>query len=710
MIFSIAFRNPITEPVYIFLVLLLVVFFAPKILRLIKIPGIVGFILAGVALGPNGFNVIGQSSGIELFSTIGLLYIMFLIGLEIDLADFQTNRFRSFIFGGFTFLVPLVLGFVVCRYLLGLPFLPSILLASMFSTHTMISYPIVSRLGLNRHRTVNIVAGGTMITDTAVLLLLAVIVNSSGQQVDSYFWLQMAVSLSLLLFTLFWLIPRISKWLFRKLEADAGGQYLLLLLVLFISAYLSKAAGIEPMIGAFLAGIAMNGQVPPVSSLMNRTKFIGNTLFIPVFLISVGMVVDLRVFLQGYKALEIAGILVVTALVSKYLAAWFSQLLFRFNPTERNLMFGLSASHAAATIALVMVGFNLGMLDLNMLNGTVAVIFISCMVSSFVTQNAGRKLAISDHVATASEHIPQRILIPLSNPATMRQLLNLAAFIKDPAAAEPLYPLSVIIGDIDSPAAQEQLLRVNKTVSDLIRESDRSGIRYFPATRVDVNVANGINRAIKELLITHVVLGWNGKTSTLNYIFGTLLEGILPRNNQLMALAKLDSPLNSVKRILLVLPPNVHLETGFNDMIAAVMNLTRQVFARLTIVTNAAGRARLNTAIIGLHEGLHIDFVEQYELRDISELDTLIRHHDLSIYAAARPRTLSYCSYIAHLPRVLSRNYSDTDFIILYPQQSADLGHSAEPVGNDRPTILAPPTNADGFEYGDSEDTPTSQT
>lgn len=706
MNFSLAIRNPITEPVYIFLVLLLVVFFAPKILRLIRIPGIVGFILAGVALGPNGFNVIGHSSGIDLFSTIGLLYIMFLIGLEIDLADFQKNRFRSFIFGGLTFLIPLILGYVVCSYMLGLAFLPALLLASMFSTHTMISYPIVSRLGLNRHRTVNIVAGGTMVTDTAVLLLLAVIVNVYDQRVDSSFWFQMVFSLSLLLFSLFWLIPRISKWLFRKLEADAGGQYLLLLLVLFFSAYLAKAAGIEPMIGAFLAGIAMNGQVPPVSSLMNRTKFIGNTLFIPVFLISVGMVVDLRVFWQEYRALEIAGILIITALVSKYLAAWASQLLFRFDRTERNLLFGLSASHAAATIALVMVGYKLGLLDLNVLNGTVAVIFISCMVSSFVTQHAGRKLAIKDHVAIEPERMPQRILIPLSNPDTMRQLLNLAAFMKDPDSGEPLYPLSVIIGDIDSPTAREQLLRVNHTVSEMLRESDRSGIRFFPATRVDVNVANGINRAIKELLITHVVLGWNGKTSTLSYIFGNLLEGILPRNNQLIALAKIDSPLNSVKRILLVLPPNAQLETGFKDMIAAVMNLTRQVYARLTVVTNAAARPVVMPVVNGFHEGLHTDFREANEIKDIADLDKLIRQHDLAILAAARPRTLSYCNYIAHMPRSLSRNYSDKDFIILYPQQSAMLGLDAEVSASDDLMATDQPDNSDGFAVDDAENNP----
>lgn len=672
MIGSIIFQRPITEPVYIFLVLLLIIFFAPKVLKFLRIPGIVGFILAGVALGTNGLNIIGNSSGIELFSTIGLLYIMFLIGLEIDLVDFRKNRSKSFTFGAMTFFVPLIMGYFVCRYILLLEFIPALLLASMFSTHTMISYPIVSRLGLSRHRVTNIVAGGTIITDTAVLLLLAVIVNAVHAHTDPYFWIRLVVSMGLLIFTLFWLFPRISKWLFRKLEGDAGGQYLLLLLVLFVAAWLSKEAGIEPMIGAFLAGIAMNRLVPASSSLMNRTKFIGDTLFIPFFLVGVGMVVDLRVFWQGTEAMVIAGILVVTALISKFFAAWISTLIFRFSNTERNLMFGLSASHAAATIALVLVGYKLNILDINVLNGTVLVIFVSCIVSSFVTQSAGRKLAIQDHIAPDPERNPQRILVPLANPATMRQLLNFAALIKDTESNEPIYPLSVIVGDIDSDASREQLLLMNQNVAQVLDESDRPSIRFFSATRVDINVANGINRAIKELMITHVVLGWNGKTSTLNFIFGTLLEGVLPRNNQMIAIAKLDQPIYGMKKILLVMPPNAQFETGFKDMLATVSNLSRQNSARVMVVANHDSVTATQGALARLRNGFTAEYKVVEDMKDLTVIESQIRHHDLSIFIAARPRTLSYCNYIAHLPRTLSRSFPESDFIILYQQQSAD--------------------------------------
>ena len=670
MLSSILFEHPITEPVYVFLVLLLVIFFSPKILKLLRIPGIVGYILAGVALGPNGFNIIAKSGGIELFATIGLLYIMFLIGLEIDLMDFKKNRSKSFIFGAMTFFIPLIMGFFVCRYLIKLEFIPALLLASMFSTHTMISYPIVSRLGLARHRVTNIVAGGTIITDTAVLLLLAVIINTLHTNHDPYFWFRMILSMSLLVLILFWLFPKISKWLFRKLEGDAGGQYLLLLLVLFIAAWLAKRAGIEPMIGAFLAGIAMNRLVPSTSSLMNRTKFIGDTLFIPFFLVGVGMVVDLRVFLQGDQALFIALILIVVALISKFAAAWISQLIFGFKPVERNLMFGLSASHAAATIALILIGYNMGILDIYVLNGTVAVIFVSCIVSGFVTQSAGRRLAILDHTIQGPPPVNQRILVPLANPATMKQLLNLASLLKNPDSEEAIYPLSVIVGDIDSEVSKIQLRAMNQNVEHVLRDSDRPEVRFNSVTRVDLNVANGINRAIKELMITHVILGWNGKTSTLNFIFGTLLEGVLPRNNQAIAIAKLDHPVYGLKKVCVIFPPNARYESGFKDVVRLIANFARQNTARILFIGNSDNISAIEKTKAQLHQNFITEYLTVEDYNELNAIEHQIRSSHLSIFVAARPRTLSYCNYIAHLPRTLSKNFPESDFIILYPEQT----------------------------------------
>jgi Kef-type K+ transport system membrane component KefB len=673
MLSSILFEHPITEPVYVFLVLLLVIFFSPKVLKLLRIPGIVGYILAGVALGPNGFNIIAKSGGIELFATIGLLYIMFLIGLEIDLMDFKKNRSKSFIFGAMTFFIPLIMGFFVCRYIIKLEFIPALLLASMFSTHTMISYPIVSRLGLARHRVTNIVAGGTIITDTAVLLLLAVIINTLHANHDPYFWFRMILSISLLVLILFWLFPKISKWLFRKLEGDAGGQYLLLLLVLFIAAWLAKRAGIEPMIGAFLAGIAMNRLVPSTSSLMNRTKFIGDTLFIPFFLVGVGMVVDLKVFLQGDQALFIALILIVVALISKFAAAWISQLIFGFKPVERNLMFGLSASHAAATIALILIGYNLGILDIYVLNGTVAVIFVSCIVSGFVTQSAGRRLAILDHTIQGPQPVNQRILVPLANPATMKQLLNLASLLKNPDSEEAIYPLSVIVGDIDSEVSKIQLRAMNQNVEHVLRDSDRPEVRFNSVTRVDLNVANGINRAIKELMITHVILGWNGKTSTLNFIFGTLLEGVLPRNNQAIAIAKLDHPVYGLKKVCVIFPPNAKYETGFKDVVHLIANFARQNTARILFIGNSENIRAIEKTKAQLHQNFITEYMTVEDYKELTAIEHQIRSSHLSIFVAARPRTLSYCNYIAHLPRTLSKSFPESDFIILYPEQTGGV-------------------------------------
>mgnify|MGYP000882045878 FL=1 len=672
-------HKPVSEPVYVFLILLLIIFFTPKLLKFARIPGIVGFILAGVALGPNGFNIIASGGSIELFSTIGLLYIMFLIGLEIDLLDFRKNRSKVMTFGALTFFVPLITGFILCFWVLQFDGVTSLLLASMFSAHTMISYPIVSKLGLSKHRITTIVAGGTIITDTAVLLLLAVIINTTDVHSDPYFWIKLGFSVALLFFILFWLFPRISRWLFKKLEGDGGGQYILLLIVLFSASFLAKIAGIEAMIGAFLAGIAMNRLIPPSSSLMNRTVFIGNTLFIPFFLISVGMLVNIRVFIQGSYALGISAVLITIALFSKYLAALLTQKIFRYSAHERNLIFGLSASRAAATIALVLVGYNSGIFDIYILNGTIAVVFITCLVSGFVTEHSGRKLALSDPIEASGVKKMQRILVPLSNPATMRNLLNFAVFLKDTSDREPIYPLSVIVGEIDSPSAQKQIQQMNQSVETFLKSADRQGVTFFPATRVDLNVANGINRAIKELRITQVVLGWNGKVSTINFFFGSLLEGILPRNPQMMAVVKIDNPLLSINRLVLVIPPNAEFESGYQELMESIARLARQISAKVLMIGNEKSIQSCQQLRSGMKSQVHCEHQLAEEIRDYSVIREQSRSNDLLVFISARPRTLSYSNQLAQLPRNLSKYFADRDFVILYPEQSIDQIHDDEP-------------------------------
>ena len=436
---------PVKNPVLILALTLLIILFSPLILKRLHIPGIIGLIIAGVVIGPNTLHIIEESTSFELLSKTGLLYIMFLAGLEIDMQEYRHNRSKSLVFGLFTFLIPLIIGYIICTNVFGFTLWPSLLLSSMFSTHTLLSYPIVSNMGIIKNRAVQISFGGTIITDSAVLILLGIITNVVDGALNTLFWTKLILSLAILFFSILYIIPKASRWFFRNIEGQGSSQYIYVLAVVFISGFFAELAGVEPIIGAFLAGLALNRVIPHNSILMNRIIFIGNTLFIPFFLISAGMLVDFSVFLKGTDALIFAGILSVVALATKYFAAQITGLIYKYTKYERRVMFGLTASHAAATLAVVKVGYDIGLFDQHVINGTIILILITCMVSSFVTERAARKIAIeeNDLIKKNIDRI-ERILIPVSNPENIAGLIDLALLIKDEKSHEPIYPLSIV--------------------------------------------------------------------------------------------------------------------------------------------------------------------------------------------------------------------------------------------------------------------------
>ena len=376
-----AFIIPIKNPVLVFSLLLFIILLSPILLRKVRIPSIIGLIISGMIIGPNGLRLIGEKTmesegSIKLFSTIGLLYIMFIAGLELDLNQFRKYLNKSITFGILTFSLPLFLGYPICYYVLHLNPMASLLTASMFATHTLVAYPIISKYGLSKHSSVAITVGGTILTDTAVLIILAIITSSTKGNLDFAFWVRLVTSLSIFSFIMFFIIPKIARWFFSKLDSEKTSQYIFVLSVVFFSAFLAEMAGVEHIIGAFVAGLVLNRLIPNNSILMNRVDFIGNSLFIPFFLIFVGMVVNYRAFFQGTWPLIIAAVLTSFAIFSKWLAAYVTQIIFKLSKIERQIIFGLSTSHAAATLAIIMVGYDggNGILSINIVNGTVLLI------------------------------------------------------------------------------------------------------------------------------------------------------------------------------------------------------------------------------------------------------------------------------------------------------------------------------------------------
>lgn len=670
---------PFSDPVLIFTVVLFIILLAPTLFARARVPGLVGLIVAGILVGPNGFNLLQRDASIVLFGTVGLLYIMFLAGLEIDLQDFRKNRHRSLVFGAFTFFIPQISGTLIAYYFLDFSWSSSILLASMFASHTLLVYPAISRMGLTKNEAVTVAVGGTMITDTAALLVLAIMVRSTSGSLDGQFWIQLVISFAIFVFIVLALFPRLGAWFFKHGQGDGAAQYIFVLAVVFAAAFLAELAGVEAIIGAFLAGIALNTLIPHTSALMNRIEFVGNALFIPFFLISVGMLVDVRVLFQGTEALIVAATMIVVAVSAKWLAAFATQRVFGYSVVERNLIFSLSNSQAAATLAAVLIGFNIGLLNENVLNGTILMILVTCLLSSFVAEDAGKKQALLEgNKRPDLGEAPERILVPMANPETMEQLIDLATMIRNPLSPEPIYPLMIVQ---DDDQARERVAINQKMLGKVVRHAAASDTSVQLVSRIDLNVASGIARAIKELMITEVVIGWNGRLTTERRIFGSVLDNLLEQSPQMIMVAKLVHPLNVTPKIVMVVPENAELETGFARWLRVILRLTKQTGSKLLCFGAEKTLNQMQTVVASHKPSVEARYRPFADWEDFLILARELDKDDLFLIVSARQGTLSHNKYLDGIPGKLAKHFQEASFIIIYPEQDAiDLRTGERPL------------------------------
>ncbi len=659
---------PFKDAVFVFALLLFVILVIPILLKKIRIPGIVGLILAGVAIGPKGFHLIELDAAIKLLSTIGLLYIMFLAGLEIDFRDFQRNRNKSLVFGFLTFSIPLSIGTITTLYVLHFSFTSALLLASMYATHTLISYPIVSRLGVTKNEAVTITVGGTIITDTAALLLLSFITASAKGGSWDDIALKMGVSFAIFLVIVMGIFPRIARWFFKNVEAEGASQYIFALLIVFASAVVAELAQIEPIIGAFMAGLGLNRLIPHSSVLMNRINFTGNALFIPLFLISVGMRVDLHVLFADINSWKVALTIITVAYTTKWIAAFLTQKIFKYTTTERQIIFGLGSSHAAATLAIILIGFDLKLFDVSVLNGTILMILVTCLASTFITENAAKKLAVNELEKAASDtEGVERILVPVANPANFETLIDLAIMIKNPHSAEPIFPLSVVNDDAES---RKRILLNDKLFENAISHAKAAEVEVDIISRVDLNVAGGIIRAVKDLAISDIIIGWNGKPSAVDIFFGTVMSHVLDKTAQTVLVSKINQPVNTFRRIVVVVPPQAELETGFDHWVTILERFVVQLGAKLTFYSVESPPATLKEHLISYRSLQQSDFLHLPYWENINNIASILRGGDLLIVVSARAHTLSYSKAMERLPRILSHTFESHSFLILFPEQA----------------------------------------
>lgn len=674
---------PLTNPVLKFLLILIIILFAPLLLNKIRIPHLLGLIIAGAVVGPFGFNLMERDSSIIMSGTVGLLYIMFLAGLEIDIADFKKNSWRSLVFGLYTFCIPMVLGLLASVYLLHFNILTSILLASMFASHTLITYPIISKLGVQKNPAVTITVGGTMITDTLALLVLTIIVGLSAGSVDNGFWIRLGVSLALFASIILLLFPLLGRWFFKRFH-DKVSQYIFVLAIVFLGAFLAEAAGIEPIIGAFLAGLAMNRLIPRTSPLMNRIEFVGNAIFIPFFLIGVGMLIDYRAFFKDFETIKVAIVMTVIATVAKFLAAYATQKSFKYTVDQRRLIFGLSNAQAAATLAAVMVGYSIvtgrtetgepvRLLNESVLNGTILMILITCTIASFATQRGARNIALSDAPDSMPEHEKsaplERILIPVSHPETAEELIHLSVTLKSKGNENGLYALHVVSNDNTADNADRHGRRLLEKAVIAAAATDNEMQELL---RYDSDIANAIVSTIYEQKITDLILGLQpGQPDETPAVFpSATTESILSQNNITTLVYKPVQPLSTASRLLVFVPDRAEKELGFALWMLRVWNMGRNTSTKVVFYAPSHTLAQIEA--IHAKNPIEAEFHEFNEWDDFLILLREVKANDILLAVLSRKGGPSYHRVMNHIPYYLGKYARSNSFILIYPLQQND--------------------------------------
>jgi len=670
---------PLENPVLKFLVILLIILFAPILLDRVKIPHLLGLIIAGAIIGPFGFNLITRDSSIILSGTAGLLYIMFLAGLEIDMADFKKNAVKSTLLGLYGFVIPMILGTAAGLYLLGYSIMTSVLMASMFSSHTLITYPIVSKLGLAKNKAVNITVGSTLITNVLALLVLAVVVGMTSGELEKYFALKLAGSFILFSSVIMFGFPLISRWFFKRYD-DNVTQYIFVLVMVFLGAVLSEIAGIEGIIGAFLAGLALNKLIPRTSPLMNRIDFVGNAIFIPFFLLSVGMLIDYRAFINDTETLIVAATMSVVATVGKYIPAWIVQKSFRFSVDQRRLIFGLSNAQAAATLAAVLVGYNvilgetadgepIRLLSESILNGTIIMILVTCTIASFETQKGAINITRDENEEMDEEDKDpdERILIPVSNPETVDELIHLSALIKSKRNRSGLFALSIINNSNDEDNANGANKQARKILEKAAITAASADIHLTELLRYDLNIVNGITSVIKEHGITDLILGLHVKKGISESFLGNLTEGILAKSNKTTLVYKPAQPLNTLKRHFIVMPENAEKEVGFPFWIFKVWNISRNTGDKL-IFHGTAPTLKILKELYAKHP-VEAEFHIFEDWDEFLALTREIKIDDNLIIVMSRKGKPSYHPKMVNVPTYLNKYFQANSFILIYPMQ-----------------------------------------
>lgn len=688
----------VTNPILIFFIVLAIILMAPLLLNRLRIPHIIGMIVAGVIVGPYGFHVIDNDASFAIFGQVGLLYLMFLAAIEIDLFHLKRNLKRGMLFGVLTFILPLLFGFVATRYWMKADLVTSLMLASMYASHTLLSYPVAVRFGITKSPAVLMAIVGTIVAVIGALLALATAVNVH----NTGYFSPLQILLLLAKLALYCLLVNFSyrwmtKWFLRR-YGDRVTQFVFILALVFFAAWLAQAIGLEAVLGAFFAGLVLNRFVPNTSPLMARLEFVGNAIFVPYFLIGVGMMVDVRVVTQ-LETIKIAAIMLTIALVAKWLAAFITAKVYSMKRGDIRVMFGLTTAHTAVALAVVSVGVSFGLMDTTMLNGTVLMILVSCAIAPMVTSGgaAAVKLRMLEDNTDTGIATGAHTLVAVDNPVTSLSLMELAML---------LHPT-----DIDGNTLMAMHVRTNNSSTAKANSQESLQLALEASATVDVpvdaferfdaDVSSGLLHIISERDIDCVVMGLHRKRSLADSFFGSKMEQLIAGTNRMFLVARLFNPVNTLRRLVVYVPEKAEYESGFLLWVTTLGRMARSLGCRVVFICRRAQQRIIAGVLQRQRIDVRIEFRPMEHWDDFVILSSRINDDDLLVAVMSRPGSISHTPDTELLPPYLMHYFAQSNLLIVFPEQSGVPGEEnisfIDPTGSEIITSPALPRRAFGY-------------
>lgn len=668
---------PITDPTLTFFVVLLIILLAPIIMGKLRIPHIIGMVLAGVVVGKYGLNILVRDNSFELFGRVGLYYIMFLAALEMDMESIRKNRNRLLIFALLTFTVPLLLTYFMGIHLLNYGITASLLLGCIMASNTLVAYPIVSRYGLQRKPSVTLSVGSSIISLIFSLIMLAAIVASNKGEGSIGFWLFFVSKFVIYCVAAIFLLPRLTRWFLRR-YSDAVMQFIFVLASLFLCAALSAAIGLEGIFGAFLSGLILNRYIPSVSPLKNRLEFIGNAVFIPYFLIGVGMLINVRLLFTGGGILWAVICITLFGTLGKAIAAYAACFGFRMPISSGHMMFGMTSAHAAGAIAMVMVGMNLlgedgaPLVSAQMLNAVIVMILFTCIISSVITEQSAQHIILRDKELPVEAHRKandQRILVPVKYPEYAERLMNMAILMLNRKQTRGLVALNVVY---DGEHMHRNMEQGNRLLEQMTQYCAGSDIQIQTQTRIAANIANGIKHAFKEFQATEILIGMHTHKEVSTKFWGEFHQSLFNGLNQQITMARLAQPLNTIRRIQVAVPSRAEFEPGFYRWLERLSRIAGNLECRIQFHGRTETLSLVNEYIKNRHPQVRADYSNMDHWNELPKLANDVADDHLFVIVTARKGTVSYKNALEYLPDEIQRYFNGKNLVIIFPDQYGD--------------------------------------